>query len=150
VELVPDPLQDEFVSTIAIRFHNGGPGSAYIMKPLDGSFDGRGEYCMPSYRLRIQDPDGQLLNRAKRDCNEWGKWAGTKWPDDYLVEIKEGHTCDSKVTLTDFEVIQTGLHTVSFEYVYQQPRDGRYLPPPEAWRGFFKAPDIVVMLKASK
>src|SRR5262245_59846648 len=63
-----------FLATV--RFRNGGPDAVWILRPLDGSWDGR---LMPHYRLTVTgsaDPGDQV----RRLCLNCGKWANTEWP----------------------------------------------------------------------
>lgn len=127
-----------------IVFQNAGPSPVYILKPIDGSVDGR---LMPSYRFTVRDPDGQPVKLKPIKCGCCGVWANTKWPQDYLVEIKPGTSYRVDTGWGwHFDIRRDGPHTVSFEYIYQ-PTNERYAPPPTAWRGKIAAPDIILSFK---
>jgi hypothetical protein len=147
VELIPKPATDaEGRGSVTVRFHNKGTTPVSILKPIDGSYDGRG---MPYYRFTVRDSDDQPL-KMQQGCNEWGLWKGTKWPCDYLVEIAPGTTYDGGFCVGSwYEVTRDGAHTLSFEYVYK-PVDERFEPPDEAWRGSVKAADVTVYLQQNK
>lgn len=127
-----------------VVFHNAGPDTVYILKPLDGSVN-----CMqwPYYRFTIRDLDGQPV-KFKGRCGISGLWADTRWPQDYLVEIKPGAIYSKDVGLGGYyEFERKGRYTISFEYVYQ-PTENRLKPPPQAWRGTLRAPEIVCDYKS--
>lgn len=122
-----------------VVFHNAGPDSVYILKPLDGSVNC---WQWPYYRFTIRDPDGQPVEFGPR-CGHSGLWANTRWPQDYLVEIKPGATYSEDVWLDGYYKFEReGRHTISFEYVYQ-PTENHLKPPPQAWRGTLRAPEII-------
>lgn len=140
----------------SVVFHNGGPGSVYLLKALDGSVE---QMLMPYYRFTVRDPDGRPVKRKGRMCGFCGIWADTRWPQDYLVEIKPGSSyAVNRGWGWYFDFRREGPHTISFEYVYQ-PRKGDLdsprmawprsvlNPPPKAWRGTVTAPDIVMDYK---
>jgi hypothetical protein len=127
-----------------VVFHNTGPDSVFIVKSLDGSVD-----CilMPNYRFTIRDPDGQPVKQKRRRCGLCGPWADTRWPQDYLIEIKPGATYSEGIWLDGYYKFEReGRHTISFEYDYE-PTEGRLKPPPQAWRGKLRAPEIVMDYK---
>src|SRR5690349_1368657 len=83
-----DGLTVELGHDLVVRFRNMGRDSVFILKPMDGSKE-----ClhMPYYRFTVLDAAGQPLQlRRDRMCNHSGLWAQTKWPADYLVELKPG------------------------------------------------------------
>ena len=67
-----------------VRFRNAGPDPVWVLRPLDGSRDGR---LMPHYRL-TGPPDAD--DRVRGSCPICGKWFNTEWPRDYLVEVPAG------------------------------------------------------------
>jgi hypothetical protein len=59
------------------------------------------------------------------------------------VEIKPGATYSEDVWLDGYYKFEReGRHTISFEYVYQ-PTENHLKPPPQAWRGTLRAPEII-------
>jgi hypothetical protein len=129
--------------SVTIRFQNNGPEPVSIIEPLDGSTRGR---HMPHYRFNMWDADQKPLEPAK-GCGTWndGRWSGTQWPRDYLVEIKPGLSHDLELALP-CEIGRDGAYTIAFEYVYR-PDNESLDPPPSAWRGSVKAPAVVLNLK---
>lgn len=126
-----------------VVFLNSGPDSVFILKPVDGSVNC---WHMPYYRFTVRDPNGKQVGFRGR-CGHSGLWWKTKWPQDYLVEIKSGasYSVDTGWSLY-YEFRHNGPHTISFEYVYE-PREGDFDPPAKAWRGKVAAPDIVINYK---
>src|SRR4051794_30030758 len=99
---------------------------------------------MPHYRFTLWNAAHQPLKLTPR-CGLSGLWANTRWPQDYLVEIKPGASFAVELPLP-CDIERPGPHTVAFEYVYQ-PKEERFAPPPGAWRGSVKAADVVLNLK---
>jgi hypothetical protein len=126
---------------VIIRFRNAGPNPVSVLKALDGSVEC---WHMPYYRFTIWNADRQPLKTGPR-CAHSGLWVDTRWPQDYLVEIKPGANFDEEVAIP-CKVEQEGPHTIAFEYVYQ-PGKEEFDPPPSAWRGSVKAPEVVLNLK---
>ena len=62
-----------------------------------------------------------------------------------MVEIRPGADFDVEVAIR-CEVERGGPYAIAFEYVYQ-PTNERFDPPPGAWRGSVKVPEVVLDLK---
>jgi hypothetical protein len=129
------------VYSVIVRFQNEGNEPAFVLKPLDGSTV---SWLMPYYRFTVVNTDGKTLEPSPR-CGNHGLWQDTKWPQDYLVEIKPGKSFDVEVPLS-FGIRKDGRYTIAFEYVYQ-PVNEALAPPPEAWRGTLKTPPTSVYLR---
>jgi hypothetical protein len=145
VQILPPPDRNPAVNLdgVFVEFHNRGKKPVYIFKQLDGSVNC---WQMPNYHFTLRDAAGRLVEYRGR-CGLSGIWADTKWPDDYIVEIKPGARYREPIWLTGyFQVPRSGPYTVSFEYVYQS-KDGPYPPPANAWLGTAKAADVVIGLK---
>lgn len=128
-------------NSVKIRFRNAGPDTVTIVKALDGSSACR---LMPWYRFMV-DRKGQRL-KPMPGCGNFGLWESSKWPKDYLVELKPGDAYESE-ELLPCEVEQAGPHTISFEYTYQPAKEEHFAPPPSAWRGTVKAASVVLDLQ---
>jgi hypothetical protein len=127
----------------SVVFHNGGSKPLYILKPLDGFVDCR---QISYYHFAVRDPNGKPLE-FRPGCALSGLWAGTKWPQDYLVEIKPDASYSVGIWLDGyFRFERNGPHTISFEYVYQ-PTEDSLAPSPQPWRGAIAAPSIVMTYK---
>jgi hypothetical protein len=130
---------DETEVRTTVTFRNLGEHPIWILKPLDGSTDGR---LMPLYELKITDSNGKALKHAGYMCIQCGVWAHTKWPQDYLVELRPGAT---------FEISQdfrgrnaaAGHYAIQFKYEYL-PREQDFAPPVQAWRGRVETQEVVV------
>jgi hypothetical protein len=126
--------------SVIVRFKNNSLEAISILKPLDGSGPGR----MPDYRFTAWDATGQIV-KPGGVCGTYndGLWARTKWPQDYLVQIKPGASFDQEWPVP---VVKDGQHTIAFEYAYQ-PNNELHPPPPSAWRGSVKAPTVLLNFK---
>lgn len=131
-----------------IRFRNHATESLWVVKPLDGSRDGR---VKPYYNLSVTgpvDPDERVRGR----CIYCGKWANTEWPRDYLLQVPAGKTAEIKGAIGGV-LRGAGRYTLEFEYVYLPdgkpmgwpPQD--FPPPAQAWRGQVKASPFVLDYK---
>src|SRR5262245_43402665 len=137
VRLIPETPWKLFAQ-VTVRFHNDGEHSVWILKPLDGSIDGR---LMPHYRITVLDPSGQILPRGYMMCFQCGTWWGTEWPRDYLVEVSPVAVLEVQAT-DAVRPAGAGRYTVQFEYTYQ-PGEHDLPPPARAWRGRLVAADVV-------
>ena len=129
-----------------VRFRNGGPDPVWVLRPLDGSRDGR---LMPYYRLTVTgppDPD----DRVRGLCPYCGTWANTEWPRDYLVEVPAGGAAELKAAVGGW-LPGAGRYVLDFEYVYLPAGQGAgasgwvndpLVPPAQAWRGRVAAPAV--------
>jgi hypothetical protein len=139
VEVVVPPPGVE-VREVTLRFRNWSGVSGYLLKPLDGS-----EWCkfMPHYRWTPVGPAGKPLSRRSR-CAHCGTWSNTKWPDDYLVELKPGASWEITRQLP-LRVEQPGMHRVRFEYEYL-PGPNDFPQPARAWRGRLVSAEVDLFL----
>jgi hypothetical protein len=133
------------LESVTVRFHNAGRDSVFVLKPLDGSDD---DTYMPYYRFGVRDADGRTPAPCGGRCVAAGLWASTKWPDDYLVEIKPSAHFDIERPLY-CDIVKAGRYKISFEYLYQ-PTNERFAPPPRALRGSINAAEVTLDLKKMK
>lgn len=154
------PVKDEaekWNGAIEIQFTNTSEEAVKFLKPLDGSFWG---WYQPHYKFTVTDENGEALKLSGR-CGVSGLWGGSKFPEDYLIELapNESH----KVTgYLHFVVPESGDHNVSFEYTYdfeadpEQPAKGKspddvtQRPVEGVWRGTLESNEITVELKKTQ
>ena len=120
-------------SPLAVTFVNIGKEPIRLLKPLDGS-----EWCwiMPYYKLTVTGTSGQEVPLMSR-CGNYGfPYFGTTWPDDYVLTIPPGGSCQHKLDpVHDIRV--SGTYKLQFQYIFTPETDntpgGPY--PPDLWRG---------------
>lgn len=158
-EPAPPPLQVEIVpprppkengepvvlSALTVRFTNTSDSTVRIIRPLDGSTDGR---IAPFYRITTKDSKG-IITPEGPSCGNFGLWASTKWPGDYVIMIPPGHTHEVPVSL-HLQLAAGMPYTFAFEYAMPaqvQPDTNalgstslRY--PENVWRGTIQAKEI--------
>jgi hypothetical protein len=129
--------------SVTLRFSNDGTAPAYLIRRVDGSEHGR---HMPYYRWSAVGPDGKRLKLVGRCGNTGpnGLWSDTRWPEDYLIELKPGMSYEKTFSLP-LRVEKAGVHRVRFEYVYRADPRG-LLPPAGAWQGRLVAAEAPVFL----
>jgi hypothetical protein len=123
-----------------VRFRNAGPDPVWVLRPLDGSRDGR---LMPHYRLTVTGPP-DADDRVRGSCPICGKWFNTEWPRDYLVEVPAGRAAQVRGAVGG-RLPGAGRYVLQFEYVYLPGAGGVWppddlSPPAQAWRGRASAP----------
>jgi len=126
-----------------VRFTNNSNAPLHIIRPLDGSSDGR---IAPFYRVAVKDDSG-AIEPAGPFCGVYGLWGDTKWPDDYLILIPPRHTHEIEVT-HPVPIKPATTYTIGFEY--SMPSDpveksGDHVKlsyPAQAWRGTVSAKEI--------
>jgi hypothetical protein len=126
VEITPKVLcRGLFMDVDAvICFRNNSPESVWLLKPLDGSSDGR---YMPNYTFALIMPDGQEPPSRGKICNVCGLWYQTTWPKDYLVEVKPGTAFELRQGVAS-QIREPGRFALRFRYAYL-PDEHDFLPP---------------------
>jgi len=120
-------------SPLAVKFINIGKEPIRILKPLDGS-----EWCwiMPHYKLTVINENDREIGYAAR-CKVCGfPYMGTKWPDDYVVDIVPGGSYVHKLQ-HNHNIRKAGNYRIRFEYLFTPKSNrtpgGPY--PAGLWRG---------------
>jgi hypothetical protein len=146
ISLRPSKTEDEFVA----RFTNVSQDVVRILKPLDGS---EHSWLMPHYAYSVADGKGTKFKLFGR-CGHYGQpYSDTKWPDDYLVELRPGETHDETVWFPVY-IPDDGEYAVSLEYKFTPKPDEKLLSgdkyPAELWHGAVKSKPLRVKLKGQK
>lgn len=138
-----------FLRFLTVRFTNTGRRTLFILRPLDGSFDG---VLAPFYRFTIRDASAEPVRLGAMD-NINGLWSETSWPDDYLIALLAHHAHETPVLISfalGFKIPIKG--TIDFEYsmpVDPPPTKGRTNPeidltyPQTVWRGTATAKRVI-------
>ncbi len=98
-----------------VNFTNLGDKPIGILKPFDGSFINR---LYPLYNIALTNLRGEFIKRVPI-CGTFGGglYSGTKFPDDYFVELQSKETFEIVIPIDNFfEVKQYRLYNLKFEY----------------------------------
>ena len=99
------------------RFMNRGEKSRFIVGLMDGSTYG---LSMPHYLMTAKDEAGKPLEMDSRICNivgQYGLYAETTWPDDYVSEVKPGENFDVRIGVP-FELTEGKTYEFVLNYTY--------------------------------
>jgi len=126
---------------LRVRFSNHGVESLRIVRPMDGSEHG---WISPAYDVGIVDGNGKPYPMMTR-CKLFGEpFSGTRWPEDYVVEVKPGEHVEILVWVS-FVLPETGTYPVSFSYSYDPART-KWRVTGGAWEGTVHASPTKVRL----
>ncbi len=135
-------------SPLAVQFLNVSKDPIRILKPVDGS-----EWCwiMPHYKLTVINEHDHEIGYAAR-CGNYGfPYSETKWPDDYVVTIRPGHSYTHHLW-HNHNIRETGKYQLRFEYVFTPKAKGIFGGhpyPADLWRGTAVSNTIEVRLESN-
>jgi hypothetical protein len=147
VEIVPSAAKNAFDNMFVVRFKNLGSRPLRLLRGLDGSEEG---WLMPHYRLTLWDDEGRPLLKMRGRCGLFGLWADTKWPDDYLIELRPRQAREVR-TYVPQAVPRNGTYRAVFEYVYAptaRTRSAGLEYPAGLWEGAVRSPEVELHLEA--